>query len=85
VLFWGRCGTFASSREPLKAFSDLPCHYSQTNIAWSPDERLFLTGTSVEKDGRSSEVSAGSLCCSSLGSRRGQPRAGRQCNRKDVG
>lgn len=38
-------------KEPLKVFDDLSNHYAQTNIAFSPDEQIFLTGTSVEKDG----------------------------------
>lgn len=37
-------------KSPLKVFEDLPNHYAQTNVAFSPDEHLFLTGTSVEKD-----------------------------------
>ncbi|CAL5427311.1 unnamed protein product [Camellia sinensis] len=37
-------------KEPLRIFEDLPNHYAQTNIAFSPDEQLFLTGTSVERD-----------------------------------
>lgn len=37
-------------KSPLKIFDDLPNHYAQTNIALSPDEKLFLTGTSVERD-----------------------------------
>lgn len=39
-------------------FEDLPNHYAQTNIAFSPDERLFLTGTSVERD----STTGGLLC-----------------------
>ncbi|GMH20434.1 hypothetical protein Nepgr_022275 [Nepenthes gracilis] len=42
----------------LKEFEELPNHYAQTNIAFSPDEQLILTGTSVEKDS-----SAGGLLC----------------------
>lgn len=45
-------------KEPLKVFEDLPNHYGQTNIAFSPDEQLFLTGTSVER-----ESSSGGLLC----------------------
>lgn len=45
-------------KEPLKVFEDLPNHYGQTNIAFSPDEQLFLTGTSVER-----ESSTGGLLC----------------------
>uniref|UniRef100_A0A2P2QLC8 Uncharacterized protein n=1 Tax=Rhizophora mucronata TaxID=61149 RepID=A0A2P2QLC8_RHIMU len=37
-------------KSPLQVFEDLPNHYGQTNIAFSPDEQLFLTGTSVERD-----------------------------------
>lgn len=39
-------------------FDDLPNHYAQTNIAFSPDEQLILTGTSVEK-----ESTTGGLLC----------------------
>ncbi|XAR58077.1 hypothetical protein NMG60_11026454 [Bertholletia excelsa] len=45
-------------KEPLRVFEDLPNHYAQTNIAFSPDEQLFLTGTSVERDS-----STGGLLC----------------------
>lgn len=45
-------------KEPLKVFDDLPNHYAQTNVAFSPDEQIFLTGTSVEKDS-----SIGGLLC----------------------
>ncbi|OMO98699.1 hypothetical protein CCACVL1_04101 [Corchorus capsularis] len=45
-------------KAPLKVFGDLPNHYAQTNIAFSPDEQLFLTGTSVEK-----ESTVGGLLC----------------------
>ncbi|OWM90258.1 hypothetical protein CDL15_Pgr006579 [Punica granatum] len=45
-------------KEPLKVFEDLPNHYAQTNIAFSPDEQLFLTGTSVERD----STTGGLLC-----------------------
>lgn len=37
-------------KQSLKVFRDLPNHYAQTNIAFSPDEQLILTGTSVERD-----------------------------------
>jgi len=46
------------TKEPLKVFEDLPNHYGQTNIAFSPDEQLFLTGTSVER-----ESTTGGLLC----------------------
>ncbi|XP_027350622.1 WD repeat-containing protein 70 isoform X1 [Abrus precatorius] len=46
------------TKESLKVFEDLPNHYGQTNIAFSPDEQLFLTGTSVER-----ESSTGGLLC----------------------
>lgn len=45
-------------KETLKVFEDLPNHYGQTNIAFSPDEQLFLTGTSVERE----STSGGLLC-----------------------
>ncbi|KAJ7972575.1 Transducin/WD40 repeat-like superfamily protein [Quillaja saponaria] len=45
-------------KEPLKVFEDLQNHYAQTNVAFSPDEQLFLTGTSVER-----ESAAGGLLC----------------------
>ncbi|KAG5514765.1 hypothetical protein RHGRI_035977 [Rhododendron griersonianum] len=45
-------------KDPLKVFEDLPNHYAQTNVAFSPDEQLFLTGTSVER-----ESTTGGLLC----------------------
>ncbi|GAA0144889.1 hypothetical protein LIER_05213 [Lithospermum erythrorhizon] len=45
-------------KESLQAFQDLPNHYAQTNVAFSPDEKLILTGTSVEKD----STTGGLLC-----------------------
>ncbi|XP_008783745.2 WD repeat-containing protein 70 [Phoenix dactylifera] len=45
-------------KSPVKVFEDLPNHYAQTNPAFSPDEQLILTGTSVEKEG-----SSGGLLC----------------------
>ena len=45
-------------KDPLRVFEDLPNHYAQTNIAFSPDEQLFLTGTSTEKD----STTGGLLC-----------------------
>lgn len=45
-------------KEPLLAIDDLPNHYAQTNVAFSPDERFFLTGTSVERD----NTTGGLLC-----------------------
>ncbi|KAG8389140.1 hypothetical protein BUALT_Bualt02G0198200 [Buddleja alternifolia] len=45
-------------KESLKVFDDLPNNYAQTNIALSPDEQLFLTGTSIERD----STTGGLLC-----------------------
>lgn len=45
-------------KSPLKTFEGLPNHYAQTNAAFSPDEQLILTGTSVEK-----EATGGGLLC----------------------
>ncbi|XP_062079552.1 uncharacterized protein LOC133784020 [Humulus lupulus] len=45
-------------KAPLKVFEDLPNHYAQTNVAFSPDEQLFLTGTSIER-----ESTTGGLLC----------------------
>lgn len=45
-------------KESLHVFDDLPNHYAQTNVSFSPDEQLFLTGTSIEKD----STTAGLLC-----------------------
>ncbi|XP_072959988.1 uncharacterized protein [Typha angustifolia] len=45
-------------KSPVKAFEDLPNHYAQTNVVFSPDEQLILTGTSVEKE----STSGGLLC-----------------------
>ncbi|KZV21510.1 WD repeat-containing protein 70 [Dorcoceras hygrometricum] len=36
-------------KDALQVFDGLPNHYAQTNIAFSPDEQLLLTGTSIEK------------------------------------
>ncbi|KAJ3682416.1 hypothetical protein LUZ60_014989 [Juncus effusus] len=46
------------TKSPLKVFGDLSNNYAQTNAAFSPDEQLILTGTSVEKEG-----SSGGLLC----------------------
>ncbi|KAK6164377.1 hypothetical protein DH2020_001241 [Rehmannia glutinosa] len=45
-------------KDALHAFDDLPNNYAQTNVAFSPDEQLFLTGTSVERD----STTGGLLC-----------------------
>lgn len=45
-------------KQPLSVFADLPNNYAQTNIAFSPDEQLILTGTSVER-----ESPTGGLLC----------------------
>ncbi|KAK3007565.1 hypothetical protein RJ639_014411 [Escallonia herrerae] len=45
-------------KESLRMFEDLPNNYAQTNIVFSPDEQLFLTGTSVERD----STTGGLLC-----------------------
>lgn len=45
-------------KKPLQVFDDLPNNYAQTNIAFSPDEQLILTGTSVER-----ESTTGGLLC----------------------
>jgi WD40 repeat protein len=35
-------------KSPLKTFTGLPTNYSTTNVAFSPDERLVMTGTAAE-------------------------------------
>lgn len=45
-------------KKALHVFDDLPNNYAQTNVAFSPDEELFLTGTSVEKN----STTGGMLC-----------------------
>lgn len=45
-------------KKALRIFDGLPNNYAQTNIAFSPDEQLFLTGTSVEKN----NTTGGLLC-----------------------
>eukprot|EP00850_Spirogloea_muscicola_P000386 SM000001S04788 [mRNA] locus=s1:2312983:2316452:+ [translate_table: standard] len=40
-------------KSPVKEFTGLPNSYSQTNIAWSPDERLAVTAVSSEKGSES--------------------------------
>ncbi|KAG6400944.1 hypothetical protein SASPL_137789 [Salvia splendens] len=37
-------------KKALHVFDDLPNSYAQTNVAFSPNKELFLTGTSVEKN-----------------------------------
>lgn len=39
-------------KQSLKVFEDLPNNYAQTNIAFSPEEDLILTGTSVERESK---------------------------------
>ena len=43
-------------KAPLGVFGELPNSYGQTNCAWSPDERLIVTGTSAEKGGAGGQV-----------------------------
>uniref|UniRef100_A0A6N2MP79 Uncharacterized protein n=1 Tax=Salix viminalis TaxID=40686 RepID=A0A6N2MP79_SALVM len=43
-------------KEVLKVFENLPNNYAQTNIAFSPDEQLFLTGTSFERESKTGGV-----------------------------
>ncbi|KAH0457019.1 hypothetical protein IEQ34_014926 [Dendrobium chrysotoxum] len=45
-------------RNPIKIFDNIPNHYAQTNAAFSPDEQLIFTGTSVEKE----DTTGGMLC-----------------------
>ncbi|KAL5712100.1 hypothetical protein ACHQM5_014302 [Ranunculus cassubicifolius] len=45
-------------KKALKVFGDLPNNYGQTNVAFSPDEQLIFTGTSIERDG----TTGGLLC-----------------------
>ncbi|KAL9252353.1 WD repeat-containing protein [Drosera capensis] len=45
-------------KQSLKVFDELPNNYAQTNVSFSPDEQLILTGTSVER-----ESSTGGLLC----------------------
>ncbi|KAK8969662.1 hypothetical protein KSP40_PGU009442 [Platanthera guangdongensis] len=45
-------------KNPVKIFDSLPNHYPQTNAAFSPDEQLIFTGTSVEKE----DTAGGMLC-----------------------
>lgn len=46
------------AKKPLQVFEELPNNYPQTNVAFSPDEQLIFTGTSVERD----STSGGLLC-----------------------
>lgn len=46
------------TKVPAKVFSGLPNSHGQTNVVYSPDEQLILTGTSVEKD----NATGGLLC-----------------------
>lgn len=45
-------------KSPLVKFEGLPNSYAQTNAAFSPDEQLIFTGTSVERE----STSGGLLC-----------------------
>lgn len=45
-------------KKAVQIFEELPTNYAQTNVAFSPDEQLILTGTSVEREG----TSGGLLC-----------------------
>lgn len=45
-------------KESVHVFENLPNNYAQNNIAFSPDEQLFLTGTSIERD----STTGGLLC-----------------------
>lgn len=45
-------------KKVLHVFDDLPNNYAQTNVAFSPDEQLFITGTSVKKN----NTTGGLLC-----------------------
>ncbi|XP_020591411.1 WD repeat-containing protein 70 [Phalaenopsis equestris] len=45
-------------KNPIKIFENIPNHYPQTNAAFSPDEQLIFTGTSVEKE----DTTGGTLC-----------------------
>ncbi|QDZ20329.1 WD40 repeat domain-containing protein [Chloropicon primus] len=38
-------------KKPLKVFEDLPCNYSTTGCALSPDQQLVLTGVSCNQSG----------------------------------
>ncbi|KAF6144400.1 hypothetical protein GIB67_024627 [Kingdonia uniflora] len=38
------------AKKALKVFEELPNNYAQTNVAFSPDEQLIFTGTSIERD-----------------------------------
>ncbi|KAL2632458.1 hypothetical protein R1flu_017144 [Riccia fluitans] len=40
------------TKRAVGVFDGLPNSYSQTNVSFSPDERLCLTGTSIEKGGQ---------------------------------
>ncbi|KAK9087735.1 hypothetical protein Syun_030129 [Stephania yunnanensis] len=46
------------TKKPIKVFDELPNHYAQTNVTFSPDEQLILTGTSIERD----STTGGLLC-----------------------
>ena len=56
-------------REPVQTFADLPCHCAQTDMAFSPDEQLIITGTSMtERIALPSAAGAASLSSSSSSS-----------------
>ena len=43
LAVWDLSGT-ATPKKALAVIEDLPCKYLQTQINWSPDETLILTG-----------------------------------------
>ncbi|CAI7907504.1 unnamed protein product, partial [Closterium sp. NIES-53] len=55
---WHAVAEFCSTRGKSSSSKsmDLPNHYAHTNVAWSPGERLFFTGTSAEKGGHGGQL-----------------------------
>lgn len=48
-------------KKPLAAFHNLPTNYSTTNVVFSPDERLLLTGTGAVGPAGSEEGAGGGV------------------------
>lgn len=46
LAVWDLSGT-ATPKKALAVIEDLPCKYLQTQINWSPDETLILTGAQL--------------------------------------
>lgn len=58
-----------SFKKPLGAWDNLPANYPTTNVVFSPDERLLLTGTAAGENGKGTcfdQAEAGTGCHNNL-------------------